>query len=127
MLHLLLHEAGHIKLNHFSGIMAAKDKMRLDNETETFAMCVKVYAKIKTFLYYFLVLALLFAAVFYFCLYNKSKEPETVSVNQNISENIQAFSTAPQENITTYVYVTPHGKKYHRADCRYVQNKDDIK
>ena len=40
-----------------------------------------------------------------------------------VYNNVESYS----EDLTSeYVYITATGKKYHRSNCRYVQNKSNI-
>ena len=68
----------------------------------------------------------------YSLLMPSNNHPQTTSPSPiKTSQNTYWSKSTPTEKKGTkpipsslYVYVTPHGEKYHRASCQYVQGKD---
>lgn len=111
-LYLLLHETGHIVLEHFSNNkLLLKNKLQLDIEADAFAYAVlhpsnkrKLIACIVSFI-----------AVAFLSFYIGYTTAPT-----------QLLPTSATEQTTEQVYITSTGKKYHRSNCRYVKGKDNI-
>jgi hypothetical protein len=110
---VLLHECGHIHLNHKS--------KTIHNETEAwnFAYTVKNFHK-KIANTFFLAISIVVLSFYGSSLFLTSIKGEAVNLSDNpkkVSESIQS-----QEK----VYVTASGTKYHTKNCIYIQGKKTI-
>ena len=134
-LYLLLHEIGHILLNHIGdGKIAHRDKRYSDIEAETFVYEVLNY-KNNTGKIAGMVISIVLSFVSG-CLLSNTTQPavhtSTVNTTPRIqqtpqpTQHIPVYHTTPAENTEDVVYVTHSGKKYHRKNCRYVKNKTNI-
>ena len=131
-LYMLLHEIGHIMLNHIGdGKIVHRDKLYSDIEAETFVYEVMNY-KNNTGKITGAILAMIISFSFGYILANNIyTEPavKTSVVNtlpqakQTPNTNIYSVSA---ENLEDIVYITATGTKYHLKDCRYVKNKTNI-
>jgi len=124
-LHLILHELGHIVLGHIGdGKLITRDPILMDIEADKFAH--DIISGKKTFsLYNILAIAfVIISLILAFC-YNTNKSvPVAVSVTPIISEpETKPKAYAVTDNISSTVYVTPSGKKFHKEGCRYIKNK----
>ena len=121
MLYTLLHETGHIVLKHLDCNRTTTNKHIQEIEADAFAYGVLNNTKSNLSVY-----ALIFSALLFITsCYNIVGANNVVQVSEPI-EYIPAQTEYifPEEEITTQVYVTPSGKKYHRPDCRYVKGKN---
>lgn len=104
-LYLLLHEAGHIMLNHLNSNVLTVNTRLQDVEADTFAHTVLNPPKHN---YIITALSALVTALLLGTVFLHFQTPKTTS------------PTTPVE----YVLITPTGEKYHRETCRYVQGKN---
>lgn len=112
-LYLLLHETGHIILEHFSNNnLLLKSKLQLDIEADAFAYAVlnpPNNSKLISCIAGFIAIAFL---SFYIGYTQAPVQIQPASVT---------YQTTTQQ-----VYITATGKKYHRSNCKYVKGKDNI-
>ena len=102
---LLLHETGHIILNHLDrDILTANTRLQ-DIEADTFAYTVLNPPRRKNavIISFILILALLSGIAFF------SSTKKTISVSSTT-------------DAVEYVYITATGSKYHHRDCKYAKN-----
>lgn len=108
-LRLLLHEVGHIALNHIDSIYL-KNTDEIEAEAEAF-VCATLYNKhfsvSRTAAAMLVIFSLFFGVL---CGY---------LLRGALTSN---FSNADTSNETAAVYVTQSGTKYHRSNCRYILN-----
>lgn len=107
-LYLLLHEVGHIVLGHLNTNSLTTNSRLQDMEAEAFAYTLLNPPKQNKLLLSFFVIIIMLSFVFGTLL-----TPNVIPV------------TAPVSTQTTYeyVYITPSGKKFHRENCIYTQDK----
>ena len=125
-LYLLLHELGHIILGHVGdGKLNTRNSILIDIEADNFAYSI-IYPQKRTALYNIIASFILSASIIFGAYYvgNQSK-PETVPV-VSIQDYAQLEATQSHSPQSDSVYVTSSGKKFHRADCRYVKNKTNV-
>lgn len=122
-LYALLHECGHILLNHLDDML---NKRAYENEAEAFAYKALNYSPPKTLrnvLLSLLAVALIIAGTVFF------PQPDISPAIQNYvpteaSSDVNISRITSNEPVNESVYVTKSGTKYHRANCRYVKNKN---
>ena len=120
-LYCLLHEYGHLILNHIKeSEIHTISRWSTECEADAFAYFVMNYTPLKAVrsVIVILVVALtLIAGTFSFTVKHATPFTETY-MPQTLSS-----STMHDTNGET-VYITHGGKKYHRANCRYVKSKN---
>lgn len=125
-LYLSLHELGHIILGHVGdGKLNTRNSILIDIEADNFAYSI-IYPSKKTDLYNLIASFVLSASIIfgacYVCNQSKSESVPVIGIQDYVPpEATQSHS--PQSDA---VYVTSSGKKFHRADCRYVKNKTNV-
>ena len=126
-LNLLLHEAGHIELNHFDDLVTTDDEK--EYQAELFAHLAVEGARTNALLA--VTLALLCVSVCInitaFKLFSETvsysdAEPESVSRSDAVMVSSSLISDDISTQSTKTYYVTKTGKRYHTADCRYAAN-----
>ena len=115
-LYLLLHEVGHIELNHLEMSTLTCSSRLHDIEADAFAYTVLNPPKVNIRL---TVTVLILTAFLGFCL-------GTHTVPQETPVSTSVYQTEQVEEIE-YVYITPTGRKYHEENCMYVKNKNCTK
>lgn len=130
-LYLALHELGHIILGHVGdGKLTTRNSILVDIEADNFAYSI-IYPP-KRNLYYVLaatIVLLIFTLFGASYVYNPNKpvQNEPVQVQAISTQNSAQSDTSQSEPpISDAVYVTSSGKKFHRADCMYVKNKNNV-
>lgn len=119
-LNLLLHEAGHIVLNHVdTDVLIANGRLQ-EIEADTFAYTVLNTPKRNKFMPLMIAAVAVIFFVTGFVLASIINKPITVT------DEYDAVSIIG-ESSSEYVYITPSGKKYHRENCIYTTNKNCIK
>ena len=125
-LYCLLHECGHLIMNHIKeNEIHTMSKLSTECEADAFAYSVMKYSPLKTLRN--ILLALLAAALIIFGTVSCTRaQPQKngTSVSSNVSGAITTPRITSENSVSETVYVTPSGTKYHRANCRYVKNKD---
>ena len=135
-LYLLLHEIGHIMLNHLGdGRIRVTDKVLLDIEANAFVYDVLQRKPYAGLIYILTALGIICISLSIYILKpadnpsmpvyntiepseNTPDEASPTSPNQTVSEQTGA------EKASDIVYITPTGNKYHRANCIYTKDKD---
>ena len=116
-LNLLLHEAGHIELNHFDDRVTTDDEK--EYQAELFAHLAVESGCINTVLA--VTLALLCISVFTnvvaFTLFTK-----TVPHNDAVMVSSYSVTDEVLNQSNKQYYVTKTGERYHTANCRYAAN-----
>lgn len=105
--HYLLHELGHIQLDHTSIV---GDEATQDREADEFAAYVKFILNHQRgfiFIAAILIITILISYAYNFI-------------------DIPAADTPTHQNNIEMVYKTTGGEKIHRADCIYIQNKSNV-
>lgn len=139
-LYLLLHELGHILLNHIGdGKLHLRNKILSDVEANAFVFEVLNYKRNNKVLYSILSFVLISILSFSIGYNFNHIEPTPYTVTTVTSSAIKAdeavaktetpISTAETPVAVTeleFVYVTKTGSKYHRPSCWYVKNKNCI-
>lgn len=136
-LYLILHEIGHIMLNHVGdGKIMHRDKLYSDIEAETFAFEVLNYKNNTGKAIGMLMFVVISFASGYFLSNISFKQPRAQALAVNTITSVQQTPLATpkldicyntqSENTEDVVYVTSSGKKYHLKDCRYIKNKTNI-
>lgn len=111
-LHRLLHELGHILLQHIgNGNLYLLDKDEAEAEAETFVYLL-MYKK-KTIYKQFIIIILIIFSLLLGMYIGYTAHPNV----------LPAYEEQTQEN-ADMVYITPSGKKYHKANCIYTKDKD---
>lgn len=114
-LHRILHEIGHIVLNHIGlGTLYLKDSDKTEAEAEAFVYAV-LYNK-RSRILYLIVCTLIFLILGIVIGYALRPTQTIPAVKNNVSD-YAALDT---------VYVTPSGEKFHRIDCQYAKDKKCI-
>lgn len=117
-LHRLLHEIGHIKLQHTgAGTLYLKNNDEIEAEAEAFVYAV-LYRK-RTVFPPILVGALIIISLLIGCAAGNL-------LSQGKTATQREFGVEETSPISDTVYVTPSGTKYHRADCHYTKDKETI-
>lgn len=126
-LYLLLHELGHICLEHLEGNnLESRNKYLMDIEADNFAYSI-IYGDNKGFVYVLLSAVLISISVLIAGMINATTN--TVPTYNHIeSAKMPIFTESPVATLkpkteAETVYVTSSGNKFHRADCYYLQNK----
>ncbi len=125
-LYLSLHELGHIILGHVGdGKLTTRNSILVDIEADNFAYSIMYPPKRN--LYYVLAatIALLIFTLFGVSyVYNPNKPVQVQAIStQNL---VQSDTSQSNLALSDAVYVTSSGKKFHRADCMYVKNKNNV-
>lgn len=121
---LLLHELGHILLEHIGhGDTDLKNKRLMEMEAESFAYNVLNYNKPQ---YWQWLLAILSVVMLLTCgiTYTKTKTPVNNVQNPIVTATPDISVSAAETDDT--VYITRTGKAYHRKNCMYAKDKDCI-
>lgn len=130
-LYLLLHELGHIVLDHLeeNNIMT-KNTYLMDIEADNFAYSI-IYGDNKVLVCVLLSAVLISISVLVAGMINATKN--TVPTynyveNAKTSKDTETSVTnsnpeTPAETEVEIVYVTPSGNKFHRVDCYYIKNR----
>lgn len=122
-LHALLHEIGHIELGHIgNGTLYAQNSDYIEMEAEVFAYSLlenKKERKLHIIVVAICITIVSLAGMFLLSHNNPGNE---------ITDPVSTATPIPIEPLaeTDFVYVTPSGEKFHRADCRYTKDKDCI-
>lgn len=114
--HLLAHEIGHIQLGHTKHRNDfVEQNLSEEMEADYFADCVtkqaNKYKKVSIFL-----ALVIFCGLVFVIHYNLSPEP--IRLIQNVS-TMQTIT----EGYNEQVVITSSGTKYHKTNCRYIENK----
>ena len=126
-LYLSLHELGHIVLGHVGdGKLITRNSILIDIEADNFVHSI-MYPQ-KENIFFALVVAIILSAsilfsTYYICNQDEPVQTQTVSTQNFVQTDISQSDLTHSD----VVYVTPSGKKFHRADCRYVKNKTNLK
>lgn len=129
----LLHEVGHIVLGHMdSDTNLSGDTIHLESEAQMFAdevldskYGVRRFKVVIALLSAVLVIVSSVTAIVFkryvelqdeYAEYRQANE-DVLTVN-----SIDVTGSDTQEYEEEYVYITPHGKSYHRAECTYAKN-----
>ena len=124
----LLHEAGHIRLGHIgTGNMHLCDSADMEGEATAF-----VYEVMSPTLFVprsLVAVSLLLIVLSFICGYNFTNENNEVPIAPALSQIQQAVQptseSAPKPyQVTTPVYITRTGSKYHKEECTYTKDKD---
>lgn len=124
-LHLILHELGHIVLGHIGdGKLITRDPILMDIEADNFAHSI-ISQKNNFSFVSALAIAIFIITLMFTSFHDANKSvPATVSETPKISEpETKSKTYAVTDNISSTVYVTPSGKKFHKGGCRYIKNK----
>ncbi len=105
-LFLLLHEIGHLMLGHNIGQLSFEEEREANRFAEKclkphHSKCIVIVS----------ILAIIASTVFF----------ASIALN-----DISPDSPIKSSNNLDLVYITEHGEKYHRIDCRYIEGKDNI-
>ena len=132
-LYLLLHELGHIVLEHLeeNNIMT-KNTYLMDIEADNFAYSI-IYRDNKVLVCVLLSAVLISISVLTAGMINATKNTVTTYNNVESSKvsddteipvtNSNPETATESEVESEFVYVTPSGNKFHRADCYYIKNR----
>lgn len=123
-LHRLIHELGHILLQHIGkGTLCLLDKDKIEAEAETVVYLLLYKKKTININVITVVLIIFFSVLGGYIGYNVYP-----NIHPNIRPNIPSFvyPTYEEQKQEKTVYVTPSGKKYHKVDCIYTKDKDCI-
>lgn len=105
-LFLLLHEIGHLILGHNIGRLSFEDEREANRFAEK---CLRpVYPKC-------IVIVSIIAAVMCILFFG------SIALN-----DVSPDETADNYYNSDLVYITEHGEKFHRADCMYVESKNNV-
>lgn len=111
----LLHECGHILMGHLDDMI---DQHVYENEAEAFAYKVMHYASPKTFQkVVFSIIVAVLIVVCTLCFSCKPQDSMHKTSTQMISSGV----------VDEIVYITPTGKKYHRASCYYAKHHNSTR
>lgn len=147
-LELLLHETGHILLEHPLGYLTPEHEA----EAELFASYARRYYKRKTYLNYHPVLATAFCtlclglliggvAVRYINAESAPVQQASAGTSTSLTISLpsvqlpdlpkasssEAEDTRSEDPISGEVVMTKTGERYHRPDCQYVRGKDNLR
>lgn len=115
-LHRLLHETGHIVLNHIgTNTLHLKNNDETEAEAEAFVYTV-LYEKRKSTSHTSICILLLL------CLLIGGSAQQHYAHSKTEPQQYREESEAEPET----VYITKSGSKYHRADCIYTKDKETI-
>lgn len=117
---MLLHEIGHIKLNHLTKNGVYTEELD-DQEANKFAFAVQRYVEVQKGSRKTVKIAACLIATALTCYI-------TVSIlsyhnSDSSPKNDKPYSSAESAAEDIY-YVTPSGEKYHKIDCPIIKNKD---
>ena len=123
-LYLLLHETGHILLNHMNTNELTVNLRLQEIEADAFTHEVlhprkkkRIFAPCLASILIGFILGGSFACTYL--------DVDTASVNDiTYVEEGETETSTESELETEYVLVTPSGTKFHRSDCRYVKGKE---
>ncbi len=106
----MLHEIGHIWLNHNYNTYC---KEKQEREADEFAVLVKILLKYKRLLYVsaIIIVGLLLTIILLY----------TQQSAKNTAKPVIMLIPSPIQNNTSVV-ITKSGEKYHLPDCQYVRN-----
>ena len=135
----LLHECGHIVLGHVDMPCREFDREKAQREAERFSYIVLSSIKRhsdtahKIPLYILIAVVCIESAILIFNYKSNSSADESQNLPQEalaINASSDVFSDTANdivhEDIGNTYYVTAHGNKYHKPDCRYVEGKTDV-
>lgn len=114
LIHYMLHELGHIWLNHSP---YTYNKEKKEREADEFAVLVKIFLKYR---YFCCTAAIVITSLLLIVIIAIPRK----GVN-NVAKPITLSTLAPVQN-DVHVFVTKSGEKYHLPDCQYVENKTNI-
>ena len=122
-LYLLLHELGHICLDHLEGDnISNNNKYLLDIEADNFAYSI-IKGK-QTWSENILLASIILSASIIAGVYITNTTPKAVETTVIPTPTPAVTETIiPQTDI---VYVTKYGTKFHKTGCRYIKGKDDL-
>ncbi len=128
----LLHEIGHIVLGHIGdGKLCVRNKVFIDIEADTFAYTVLNFtyniSPIKALSVCALAVIVVLAFLFSLGIYGSSLTEDFAMHDLSVQNIVDETEAEDKEEITNYVYVTPHGTKYHSFGCRYIKGKECTK
>jgi len=118
---ILLHECGHIELNHQS--------ISKLHEAEAWTFAYNVRYAFSRLIRMFLLLVMCVIMCAFYCTPSNSG----LHTNQIAKEPTEIFEPAaeipsePPEEQASIVYITPTGRKYHNKDCYTIKNSNLIK
>lgn len=120
-LYLLLHELGHICLNHLEGDnISNNNKYLLDIEADNFAYSI-IKGK-QTWSENILLASIILSASIIAGVYITNTFPKTVETTAISPKTPIATETNIYKG--DMVYITTYGTKFHKAGCRYIKGKD---
>ncbi|MBE6912124.1 MAG: ImmA/IrrE family metallo-endopeptidase [Ruminococcaceae bacterium] len=125
-LYCLLHEYGHLILNHVKeSEIHTVSRWSTECEADAFAYFVMNYSPMKALrcaIFAFLA-AFLVALITFFCTRASFSPSNSTYAPQKVSSMTDVPPTTSSNTLSQTVYVTPSGRKFHRANCRYVKSK----
>lgn len=139
----ILHECGHILLNHVDISCYEIDSYRAEREADQIANIVlltgnrRYKRKYKTLCIVFLIFGIILGfALTYLSSFLTDKQlteksisdPSIVSITlpHVTSENFLSSTISPDKTEQRVVYITSNGTKYHLAGCRYIKDKTNV-
>lgn len=126
-LYCLLHEYGHLILNHVKeSEIHTVSRWSTECEADAFAYFVMNYSPMKTLrsAIFALLSAVLIIICTFFCTNAYISPVPEAYIPTEVSPVISVPQTTPSNTVAQTVYVTPSGSKFHRANCRYVKSKN---
>lgn len=122
-LYCLLHEYGHLILNHIKeSEIHTVSRWSTECEADAFAYFVMNYSPMKTLRS--VVFALLSAVLIVICTRAYVAPTHEPYMSTEVSSAVNVPRVTSNSAAVQTVYVTPSGRKFHRANCRYVKSKD---
>lgn len=121
-LYLLLHKLGHIVLGHVGdGKLVTRNQILIDIEADSFAYSI-IHNNKQGWVYVLLSAVILYALLITGCFINARSTPVHTSA-EVVTQTEQPQQATESEVESEFVYVTPSGNKFHRADCYYIKNR----
>lgn len=111
-LYLLLHEIGHIYLNHIEQNVIL-DNVKFEKQANEFAFWTEIKLR-KRKLFHKIIIVLIALIL--------SLSVGVFIYHSNIDKNIE--NTSVSENNASVYYITKTGNKYHTKDCRHITGRD---
>lgn len=120
-LHLLLHEIGHIELNHFD--YHASNSEEKEYQANRFAQLVmdEKHYKIPNIVFMSLLIASVCCNIFMLAVFFRENKL-TSSVNDSFESIEQKTNDTSPPSVHKVYYVTKTGTKYHDENCMYAKN-----
>lgn len=120
-LYLLLHELGHIHLEHLEGNnLESRNRYLMDIEADNFAYSI-IYSKNNMWIYILLSIIILSVSLIVGMNHFKSNTTSSYTYADQPEVSEQYEQAANTSDMT--VYVTQSGNRFHRAGCYYINNK----